>query len=183
MPYGQLSFRPGTRRLLCCVFKLKCNCCRRPPPTRDRPPSQWRDVEKQLSALNAAKDAPADLAFWQFRFALQRRQFDQAQTLLTRLRETSFSPIGIAMAEAELLAAQEKMDEAVAKLNEATEKFPQSAELVRHLAILLDRQGDRDKCEQVLKQALARIEDPLAQRETALLLAQLYSRWDAPTAS
>jgi tetratricopeptide (TPR) repeat protein len=143
-------------------------------------PSQWRDIEKQLSALNAAKDAPADLAFWQFRFALQRRQFDRAQALVTRLRETSFWPAGIAMAEAELLAAQDKMDEAIAKLSEATEKFPQSAELVRHLAIFLDRQGLRDKAEEAVKRALTRIEDPLAQRETALLLAQLYSRWERP---
>ena len=141
-------------------------------------PAQWRNIQKQLSALSAAKDAPPDLAFWQFRFALQRRQFDEAQTLLTRLRGTSFSPVGIVMAEAELLAAQDKIDEAIPKLNEATEKFPQSAELVRYLAILLDRQGLRDKCEEAVKGALTRIEDPVAQRETALLLAELYSRWE-----
>ena len=153
-----------------------------PPVSADagQTSSQWRDIDKQLSALNAVKDAPADLAFWQFRFALQRRQFDRAQTLLKRLQETSFSPVGIAMAEAELLAAQDKMDEAIARVNGAVEKFPQSAELVRHLAIFLDRQGLRDKCEESLKRALARIQDPLAQREMALLLVQFYSRWERP---
>ena len=139
--------------------------------------AQWRDIEKQLSALNAGGNAPADLTFWQFRFALQRSQFGEAQTLLTRLKATSFQPAGIVMAEAELLAAQDKVDEAVIKLNEAMEKFPQSAELVRPLAILLDRQGLQNRCEEALKQALARIEDPVAQRETALLLAHLYTRW------
>jgi len=141
-------------------------------------PAQWRDIQRQLSALNTAKDAPPDLPFWQFRFALQRRRFDEAQTLLTRLGETSFLPVGIVMAEAELLAAQDKIDEAIPKLNEATETFPQSAELVRYLAIFLDRQGLRDQCEEAVKRALTRIEDPVARRETALLLAQFYTRWE-----
>lgn len=141
---------------------------------------QWRDIEKQLSALNGGANASPELILLRFRFALQRGQLGEAQTLLNRLKATSFQPAGIVMAEVELLAAQDKIGEAVVQLTDAVEKFPQSAELVRRLAILLDRQGLRDKCEDVLKQALARIEDPIAERETGLLLAQFYTQWGRP---
>ncbi|MHC4507468.1 MAG: tetratricopeptide repeat protein [Planctomycetota bacterium] len=140
-------------------------------------PAQWRDIQTRLSALNKTRQPPPDVTFWQFQSALQRGDFEEARVLLTRLKETSFAPVRIVMAEAEWLVAQDKIDEAISKLTEATEEFPQAAELVRYLAILLDQQELRDECEDALKRALTRIEDPVAQREQALLLARFYTRW------
>lgn len=141
-------------------------------------PAQWRDIQKRLSALSKTRQALPDVTFWQFQFALQRGDIEEAGTLLGRLKEMSFAPVRMAMAEAEWLASQGKIDEAIAKLTEATKAFPQAAELVRYLAILLDQRGLRDECEAAIKQALTRIEDPVGQREQALLLAWFYTRWD-----
>jgi tetratricopeptide (TPR) repeat protein len=82
------------------------------------------------------------------------------------------------MAEAELLAAQDKTDEAIAKLREAAEKFPDAVELVTYSAILSNRQGDREKCEEIIRHALERVAGPVARRKLGLLLAQFYVSWD-----
>ncbi|UCC98565.1 MAG: tetratricopeptide repeat protein [Phycisphaerales bacterium] len=145
---------------------------------RRQMPDQWGGIQKRLSALNKTRQPPPDVTFWQFQFALRRGDFEEARILLARLKETSFARVRIVTAEAEWLAAQDKINEAIAKLTEATEEFPQAAELVRYLAILLDQQGLRDECEEAIKRALTRIEDPVAQREQALLLALFYTRWD-----
>lgn len=81
------------------------------------------------------------------------------------------------MVEAELLATQEREDEAIVLLNKTIETFPEAVEPVTGLAVLLDRKGEHEKCEAVIKDALTRIEKPLAHRALGLLLAQFYSRW------
>lgn len=140
-------------------------------------PQMWRDMQKRLSALEKTAGASDDVKLLQFEFALQQGNFDEAQTWVARLKDTGLSPVRIVMAEAELLAAQNKIDEAILRLNDAVEKFPQAAELVRYLAILLDQQGNREKCEESIASALARVDEPLARRELGLLLAQFYTRW------
>jgi len=137
----------------------------------------WQDMQARLSALEKTAGASDDVKLLQFQFALQEGNFGQAETLVTQLKGTGLSPARVIMAETELLAAQNKMDQAILRLNEGVEKFPQAAELVRYLAILLDRQGDREKCEEAIKRALARVSEPVAQRELGLLLAQFYTRW------
>ena len=82
------------------------------------------------------------------------------------------------MAEAELLVAQDEIDEAILKISEAIAELPEPVELVRYLAILLDQKGDQKKCEASIKDALERIGTPIAQRKLGLLLAQFYTRWE-----
>jgi len=136
-----------------------------------------QDIEGRLSALQNTTDAGGDVVLMQFQLALQQRNFTEAQALVRQLEKSRLSPVQITMAEAELLAAQDRIDEAILMLNETIEEFPEAVEPVRGLAILLDQQGNQEKCEAIIKDALGRIELPIVQREFGLLLAQFYTRW------
>ena len=135
----------------------------------------WQDIDKQLTSLKDADGGALEVGLLQLQCALLLRDFARAETLVTELKKSHPSQIRVALAEAELLAAQKREDEAVLALNKTIEKFPESVELVRYLAILLDRQENNEKCEAVIKDALARIEQSVAQRELGLLLAQIYT--------
>jgi len=144
-----------------------------------------QDIETKLSALDKATNGGLEVKLLQYQFALQQGNFTDAQALLTQLkrapasRESKDHPsqIRIAMAEVELLTAQGKIDEAISILDKTIEEFPQAIEPVRYLAILL-RQGNQEKCEAVIKDALARIDQPITQRRLGLLLAQFYTQWN-----
>jgi tetratricopeptide (TPR) repeat protein len=140
----------------------------------------WRDMQKQLAALERTSGASADVRLLQFQFALDQKKLNEAETLLNRLKKTHLSAEKIVMAEAELLTARNKIDEAILRLNQAVQEHPESAELVRYLATLLDRQGKRQSCEDVIKRALTRIREPVTRRNLVLLLAQFYTRWERP---
>ncbi|MBN2593714.1 MAG: tetratricopeptide repeat protein, partial [Sedimentisphaerales bacterium] len=136
------------------------------------------DLQQQLSAFEKKADAVGEIKLLQLQFALQRGKLEEAEALMAQLKETQLPKERIVMAEAEMLTAQGKIDEAVVRLNETVEEFPESVDLVRYLAILLDRKGNQKECEASIKKALERIDTPLSQRDLSLLLAQFYTRWE-----
>ena len=138
----------------------------------------WQGIEKQLSALEKATNGAVEVKLLQFQLAMQQGNLDDAATTITQLKKTELSKVKIALAETELLVAQDKTNDAILILNETIEEFPEAVEPVRYLAILLNRQGNHKKSEAIIKDALARIEQPVAQRELGLLLAELYSWWE-----
>jgi tetratricopeptide (TPR) repeat protein len=140
-------------------------------------PRAWDDMDKQLTSLEAAADDPLQIRLLRLQLAVQREKFTEAQDLLTQLKKDYPSHFRIAMSEAGLLAAQNKDDEAILMLEKTIKEFPDAAEPVSFLALMSDHKGDRGKCEAVLKEALARIKEPLARRDLSLLLAQFYERW------
>ena len=149
------------------------------PSDRGTADSQvWNNILQQLSVLEKNAESIGEVKLLQFQLALQQDKLADAETLIAQLRETNLQKVRIVMAEAELLTAQAKMDEAILRLNGALKEFPRSIELVRYLAILLDRKGNQKECEAIIKGALARIEEPVARRELGLLLAQFYTRWE-----
>ncbi len=137
-----------------------------------------QDMEKQLSALERATNGAAEVKLLQFQLAMQRGDFAGAKVLVSQIKKAHPSQLKTAMAEVELLAAQNKIEEAISILDEAIEEFPEAVGLVRYLAVLLDRQSNQEKCEAIIKDALGRIEQPVAHRKLGLLLAELYIRWD-----
>ncbi len=138
----------------------------------------WQDIEKRLSALEKAGNGVLDIKLMQLQLARQMGNFTEAEALVTQLKKDHPSQVRIVMAEVELLSAQGKIDEAVLLLGEMIEEFPDSVELVRYLAILLAQQGSQEKCEAIVKEAMMRIEQPIAQRQLGLLLAQFYTQWN-----
>jgi tetratricopeptide (TPR) repeat protein len=143
----------------------------------DKDSPMWQDITDHLAKLENATNDTIEVKLLQFRLAIQGGNFAGAEALVTELKKSYPSEIKAAMAEVELLAAQDKSDDAILLLNDIIEKFPQDPEPVRYLAILLARQDNRGKCEGIVKAALAHIEDPGAQRKLCLLLADLYDRW------
>jgi tetratricopeptide (TPR) repeat protein len=136
-----------------------------------------QEIEKRLSALNETIPGNFELDSLRVQFMMQQGNFADAQELINRMKEQHPSEaVGIALTEAELLVAQNKTSQAISILNEAIEKFPDALGPVRYLAILLYRQGDQAECETVIKDALARMEQPVIQRELGLILAQFYTQ-------
>ncbi len=137
-----------------------------------------RDIQRQLSALGADGQTAGEVKLIQLELALQKKEFAQARSLIAQLEQAGLSKGKVALAEAELLAAQNQTDQAILKLRVAMDEFPEDAGLVRYVGILLDRQGDRPRCEEVLKGVMARIDEPVALRALGLMLARFYVSWD-----
>jgi len=138
----------------------------------------WGDLGQQLSVLEKAGEATAEVKRIQFQLALQQQEFGEAEKLVAQLEQAGLAQAEIAIAEAELLAVRGAVEKAILRLYAAIESFPDSVELVSYVAILLDRQGDREKCEEIVKDALARIAEPSAHRKLGLLIARFYASWD-----
>jgi len=135
------------------------------------------EMQRQLSVLEKTPESSGEVKSLQFHLALQQGKFAEAEALMAQLKGAGLPQIRIAMSEAELLVAQDKIDQAILKLNETREKFPEDVDVVRYLALLLDRKGNQNECEAIIKDALDRIDAPIAKRELGLLLAQFYIRW------
>lgn len=135
-------------------------------------------IETQLSALKKNLGTSHGVQSLEFEFALLRGKFDDARRLMDQLKQTSKAPEDIILNEVSLLAAQDKMDQALQRLEDALQNHPKSENLARSFAILSDRQGHRKKCEETLKRALTSIEEPFSQRQLGLLLALFYTRWE-----
>jgi tetratricopeptide (TPR) repeat protein len=138
----------------------------------------WQDIESELSALEKASDGALEVRLLQVRVALERADFAGAGALLAPLEKEHPDEVRVAMMRVELLVAEAKDDEAVSLLEKTVDKFPESFEPVRYLAALLNQQGNREKCEEVVKRALARREQPAAQRLLGMMLAELYTQWE-----
>jgi tetratricopeptide (TPR) repeat protein len=135
------------------------------------------NIRQQLADLEKNSSSVGQVNLLRFKLALRQHELTEAESLIAQLNETDLPKAEIAMAQAELLTAQDKTEQAVLRLNEAIKESPESVDLVRHLAILHDREGSQKECEACIKEALERIDAPIAQRELGLLLAQFYTRW------
>lgn len=144
----------------------------------ERKSQSVKDMENQLSAMEKATDGTVAVKLLQLRLAMKLGNFADAGTLITKLKQENPTNVGIALAEVELLAAQNKMDEALSLSNSIMEQFPDAVEPVMLLASLLAQQNNREKCEAVIKDALVRIKQPAAQRRLNLLLIQFCMRWE-----
>ncbi len=160
---------------------------REPPGT-----SAWRGLEGRVAALEEATQQSLASGLLRVRLAAGQGDFAQAYDKLDELERRYPDEVQLAqiraslnMAEADRYAAQdrlelaaEKRQEALALLRRAVETFPQSAEPVLHLSTLLGRQQRIEECESVLIEAMARIELPQGRRELGLRLADWYAIWD-----
>jgi tetratricopeptide (TPR) repeat protein len=138
----------------------------------------WQEVEQQLAILENATDGSLDVKLLQFKLVMLQKNFTDAETLISELKKNHPSQIRVAMAEIELLSFAGKAEEAILRLRDIVREFPETTQPVKHLAILLSRQNSYKESEKVVKEALARVEQPVGQRELGLLLAGLYTHWD-----
>jgi tetratricopeptide (TPR) repeat protein len=137
----------------------------------------WQEVEKQLAELENLTGSTPEVKLLWFQLAMQRKEFTNAKQLLRNLKADNHSRAKVAIAEIDLLTAQGRVDEAISKLYVLTERLPKAVLPVKYLAALLARHNSRENCQKVLKDAMQRIEDPIAKRELGILLVDFYAQW------
>ncbi len=135
-------------------------------------------IETQLSALKEVLRGFGDVELLEFEFALRQGKIEDAEVLVDQVKKTRLPREKIVLVEVELLTAQNKVDQAIQRLDEAIAELPESVTLVGYLAVLSDQEGRRKRCEDTLKYALTNVQDPLSQRELGLMLARFYVQWD-----
>ncbi|MGB8226404.1 MAG: tetratricopeptide repeat protein, partial [Sedimentisphaerales bacterium] len=143
----------------------------------DKDSPLWQDVEERLTKLEKISDIlPVKLL--QFQVAVLRSRFDMAQQLISDMKDRYPSDVEVAMAEVELLFVQNKTEQAMLKLSQTVDKFPQSTSVIAYFATSLSNKGEHQKCEEIIKNSLNQIKQPVAKRQLGLLLAGLYNRWN-----
>jgi tetratricopeptide (TPR) repeat protein len=137
-----------------------------------------QEIEKQLTSLGKTLSGNIEPSLLQLQLMMQQGNYTSAQDLINHLKkEYPSRSVSLALAEAELLVAQDKTSDAISELNQTITKYPDEIGPVRYLAVLLYRQGDQNGCIAVLKNAMGRIEEYSTRRELGLMLTQLYMRW------
>ncbi len=145
-------------------------------PTRDRE-QDWRGIEKQLAQLDTATQGAVQVKLLMAQAMDKQGKSAEAIKLLEDIRSKTPSDLQATFMEVDVLAGQEKLAEATALMRAAVEQFPQATAPVQTLAMLLNRQKDSQQCEAVIKQAIARMQQPQARRDLGLFLASLYQLW------
>jgi tetratricopeptide (TPR) repeat protein len=144
----------------------------------DKDSPLWQEVEERLTKLEKASQDVFSIKLMQFHVAVLRSRFSMAQQLLAEIKDRYPSRVEAATAEVELLFAQGKTEQAMLKLSQTVSQFPESVATITYFATLLTNKNERQKCEEIIKDSLNRIKQPIAKRQLGLLLASLYNRWN-----
>jgi tetratricopeptide (TPR) repeat protein len=146
-------------------------------PGAENKEQAWRDIETQLAELDTAANGAAAVKLLQIQVAMTQGKFADASSVISELEKKGPSDLRLLLVRAELCMAQGQNDQARTLYQNAVAGSPQAFEPVRGLAVFLDRQDQRAECESVLKEAIARFQEPQPRRDAGLLLAELYYRW------
>jgi tetratricopeptide (TPR) repeat protein len=144
-------------------------------PAEEREKS-WQEIETRLAALGTKDAGNAAVKLLQTRVAMLRRKLPEAALLLKDLEARDPNHMRVALLRADLCEAQGQKAEAKTRWQNAVARFPQAADPVRGLAFFLARQNQREECEKVLREGIARVKEPSARRDLGLLLAGLYGQ-------
>lgn len=137
----------------------------------------WDDILAALAPLKDSEGSAMQAGLLELQIMVQREQFDTAEKLAAEMKNKYPAEYKVAMAEVGLLVAKEETDSAVDMLKQVMDNFPEVAEPVRFLSLMLDAQGKPRECEEVIKGALERIKGPAPRLELGLLLSRLYDKW------
>jgi tetratricopeptide (TPR) repeat protein len=137
-----------------------------------------QQLQDDLRELDGRTDGELKVKLLQFQLELLRGHLDEAKKQIMDLKARDETTIEAAIAEVDLLRAEDKLDQSVSKLYGLTQQFPQNPLPVRYLATVLYSRDKKEECEKVLENAIKRIDDPVAKRDLTLLLAHLYKQWN-----
>jgi len=137
----------------------------------------WQNMEKQLHVLDERTEGNFQVKLLQSQVAIQRGEFTEAEKILANLKADEDSQIQFALANIDLLTAQDSIDKAISKLCKLREQFPQEALLAKYLAALLYKHRSKEDCEKMLKVAIQRAKSIMVKRELGILLTLFYEQW------
>lgn len=138
----------------------------------------WASIDQQLTTWESQAGAGNVPRFLRVQVALKRGDTEAAKELLARITPADAAEkLRMALTSAEVSVTGGNTQEAIRTLEGAITQFPDAAEPVRILALLLLDQADHTRCEAVIKQALSHMGGAVAQRDLGLLLCAAYDRW------
>jgi len=140
----------------------------------------WKRIEQRLATLSEKMTTAGrefEVGTLRVRVAMAQDKLAEARTILDSLKSKYSSDLRVALLEGQLLTVEDNVPGAIELLRATTERFPQAVEPVRRLAVLVNRQEGPEPCESVVRQAVARMEQPQARRALGLFLGALYGLW------
>jgi len=137
---------------------------------------QWAQLEKLMVELEKNDKITADVKLLRFQLALRHDQLDHARQLLKELETDNLPALQLAIARAQLLTAEKNFNAAATALRQTIIQFPQSAQPVLLLATLLDSRKRTGEYEDIMTQAITRLNQPEDKRRLGLLLSAKYNQ-------
>ncbi len=134
---------------------------------------QGNDAKAEKTLDEMSRDSSQRLSANLWRTQLYLTQRNRAEAASRKEAQAGHQAEAASLQE----AARKHEDDAVKLLWSTVREFPQSAEAAGGLAQLLDRQGNREKCEKVLKQAVGDVDESVARGNLISLLVNLYQKW------
>lgn len=135
----------------------------------------WNDLEADLTRLDAASPESISVKIALIQVEIYRKQFDRASELVDQLKKQYPDDIRPYSEEVDILLATDQIDQAITKLKEMTGAFPESVPTVNYLVGLLARQDKRTECEEIVNQAIQRMESTDNICDLNMLLAGVYA--------
>ncbi|MCK4629472.1 MAG: tetratricopeptide repeat protein, partial [Sedimentisphaerales bacterium] len=134
----------------------------------------WQELENLVLQLGKNYPAVPAVKSLKFEMALRSNDLQKARVAFDDIRKARPDSIEAALTEVELLNAEDKIDQAKAKLYEIIKAHPDSLKPLSALAMLYAGRGEFDQAEKIVQQAQARIPQLQAVRELGLLLTNIY---------
>ncbi len=156
---------------------------------RDQSPAAWRiragaalareDQPGALSAYAAGAAAGYDmrLLIAYARLLMDGEDWPAAERLLAQLKQRDAKALSVQLLEGDLLAAQDRQDEARRVFAAAAQQAPTRVEPLLGQAALADAAGRDDEVERLVKAAEAIAPDDVRVREWVVQVAQLKGDW------
>jgi len=124
-------------------------------------------LEKKYAEVPAIKSL-------KFELALRSNDLQKARVALDNIKKAHPDSIEVTLAEVGLLNAEDKIDQAKAKLYEIIEAYPDAIKPVSVLALLCAGRGEFDQAEKIVQQAQGRMQQLPDIRQLGFLLADIY---------
>ncbi len=140
----------------------------------------WDNIETDLAKLQRDTGGTLASKLLEVRMALMRRQLDRAKQIADELKDKFSSNVKVALAQVDVLLAQNEITQAVIELGDITEDFGESVTAVKYLVSLLSRQEKFLECQSVITEAIERAGNPANRRRLQLMLADIYTASDGP---
>ncbi len=136
----------------------------------------WQNLQKKLDELEKRWPDNVGVQELKVRLAMQQSEWQRAKQLLEQMAGRYPRRMEIDLANAQLLIVLGRTDEAIELLHQTMQAYPDSVEPVRLLAALAAQKGDLQRCEDLLRDALERVQSMQYRRELVLLMSGMYAR-------
>jgi len=136
----------------------------------------WDLVEADLKRLDESLPQTPSVKTMMIYAAMQRGDLDRAQRMVDELEVQHSDELAPKLAQVDVLVARDEIDRAIENLEDIIRQFPESTLSVSYLVSLLAGRRDFSRCQDILVDAISRIEDPESLRMLNLTLAAVYER-------